>query len=493
MAKVARLPQKSSGGGGTLAPWPTTDRYPIVLGAMSLQTVSAAMRQATSGFRQRFVDVLDELLEREPHGQAVLGQRNLTVACSRLEVVPVHAKSGTNDEKLALELATMVGDQIEAVDDMPTHLSLLLWANYYGVTAAENNWIRDGSGWGFDGFSFIHTRRLSYTDSSNWDLHLYDQGPWTGKPQIHGMRLADYPHKFTTHSPRVRGDYPTREGLGRILGFWFTLKAMAVANGASAVERYARPWAIAYFSTGSDGKPRPASEEDIARANQAMNALGTGSLSSAVLPDSIKVGLERVEGGITQQEFIKYCDSQIGEIALGQNQTTSLGPHGSQAAVAVLKEGSRELFGYDALSLSATLRRDVARSIVTLNRPGLERLTPRIVLHIDRPDAVRLVDLADKASRLGMPIDARALADMVGLPLVDPEDENAIRLGPLTMVTLQDLQGGTPPDPPPEDDGGEEAPTTNGKGRRHTPGWRKRLGAPSAASSSGEEKKAEDR
>lgn len=481
MAKIARLPQKNPGAGQVLAPWPQTDRYPIVQGAMSLQAVSSAMRLATTGYRQRFVDVLDELMEREPHGQAVLGQRNLTVACSRLETVPATTESGSLDEAVALDLANMIRDQMDGVDDMPTHLSLLLWANYYGVTASENMWVRDGGGWGFDGFSFIHTRRLSYTDPQNWDLHLFDQGPWSGGKRDTGLRLKDFPHKFTTHAPRVRGDYPTREGLGRILGFWFTLKAMAVANGASAVERYARPWAIAYFTTGADGKPRPASEEDISRATQAMNALGTGSLTSAVLPDSIKIGLERVEGGISQSEFIKLCDSQIGEVVLGQNQTTSLGPHGSQAAVAVLKEGSRELFGYDALSLSATLRRDVARSIVALNRPGQERLTPRFVLHIDRPDPARLIDLADKAARLGMPVDAVKMADMLGLPLVDPKDKDAIRLGPAALATLHDLQGGIPPAPPPE---GAAPPNTN-RGKRHTPGWRAREAlSPGAASSS---------
>jgi phage gp29-like protein len=471
MPNIARLPA-ATGAGRTLAPWPQVDRYPVVQGAMSLQTVSSAMRQATSGLRQRYVDILDELLEREPHGQAVLGQRNLTVACSRLEVIPAATKPGSLDEAEAKSLATMVGDQLDSVDDMPTHLSLLLWGNYYGVTSSENHYVRDGAGWGFTHFGFIHTRRLSYSDPSTWDLHLLDG--YGGR----GIRLDDYPFKFTTHTPRIRGDYPTREGLGRVLGFWFTLKAMAVANSASAVERYARPWALAYFSTGSEGHPRPASEEDIQRANQAMNALGAGSLSSAVLPDSIKVALERVEGGITQSEFIKLCDAQIGEVVLGQNQTTSLGPHGSQAAVAVLKEGSRELFSYDALSLAATLRRDVARSIVSLNRPGLERLTPRLTLHIDRPDPVRLVDLADKASRLGMPVDARALGEMVGLPLVDPDDEDAIRLGPVAPVTLQELQGGTPPPPLPED-----VPVPGGKGKRHTPGWRRREGAPSVADS----------
>jgi phage gp29-like protein len=447
MPNPTRLPTANAGIAKSLAPWPVTDKFPIVVGAMSLQTVSSAMRLATSGLRQRFVDILDELLEREPHGQAVLGQRNLTVACSRLEVVPAETEAGSLDESVAADLAKMVDEQFDAVDDLPTHLSLLLWANYYGVTAAENYYVRDGAGWAFTGFGFVHTRRLSYTDPSSWDLHMYDQGPWHYGQRIEGMRLADYPFKFTTHAPRIRGDYPTREGLGRILGFWFCLKAMAVANSAAAVERYARPWAISYFSTSSDGHPRVANDDDIQRASQAMGALGTGSLSSAVLPDSIKVALERVEGGISQAEFIAMCDAQIGEVVLGQNATTSLGPSGSRAAISVLKEGSRELFGYDALSLAATLRRDVARSIVTLNRPGQERLTPRIFLHVDRPDPMRLIELADKGARIGMPIDADALADMIGLPLADRDDGDARRLGPVALLGLSELQGGTPAEP----------------------------------------------
>ena len=128
MSNVTQLPARTiATSKAPLAPWPQVDRYPIVLGAMSLATISSAMRQATSGLRQRFVDILNELLEREPHGQAVLAQRNLTVACSRLEVVPAETEPGSNDEGVAKDLAKMVGEQFDAVDDMPTNLSLLLW------------------------------------------------------------------------------------------------------------------------------------------------------------------------------------------------------------------------------------------------------------------------------------------------------------------------------------------------------------------------------
>src|SRR5690348_3277670 len=61
-----------------LAPYPLIDRYPVVLGSnLSLASISQAFRSAQTGWRQPYVDLLDELLEREPHGFAVLSQRIL--------------------------------------------------------------------------------------------------------------------------------------------------------------------------------------------------------------------------------------------------------------------------------------------------------------------------------------------------------------------------------------------------------------------------------
>lgn len=451
-----------------LAPWPSADRTPMVAGATSIARVSSTLRQATTGRRQAYVDMLDEQLEREAHGSAVLSQRNLTVATARLEVQPVETEPGSIEEGVALDMVKLVEQQIAAIDDLPMHLSSLLWGTYYGISALENIWRREGSEYVLDGFRFIHSRRLSFTDYSSWDLYLYDPNVVLQQQAStrNGLRIDDYPGKFTVHIPRLRGDYPTREGLGRVLAYWFAFKAMGVATAASVVERYAKPWAIGYYATSNTGTPRNATDDEVAAGTQTLQTMGSGSLSSAMLPDSIKISLEQAIGGMTQKEWLVYCDQQIGEAVLGQNQTTQLGAHGSRAAISVMKEGTRELLDFDAKSLAATLRRNVAKSIVLLNYPQHVALTPRIVVHVDRPDPDAIMARAVQAASIGMPLDADLLGTQVALPLVKPDDMNARSLGPMLQtqeeqqIQHEQQMANPPPTNPNDHSGGQDNQAT---------------------------------
>lgn len=468
-----------------VAPWPTVDRYPIVIGqSLTLQYVASAFRNAQTGYRREYVDLLDELLEREPHGYAVLQQRIMAVAGGRLEISPAVTDENAPEHDLAAEIAATCDRQVSALPNLRPSLAWLLWSLYYGVTACEIMWARDGVEWAPRELVTIHSRRLAYPDPGSWDLRLWDMGTvqgwdpavWASQAML-GLRLADYPGKFIVHVAQLRGDYPTRDGLGRQLADWFALKRMAARSSAQYLERFAKPWAMASYATSNDGTPRAANQDDINNADAAMRSLGIGALSSYTAPDSIKVDLRNPDGNggkakISYREFIELANAEISKAVLGQTLTTDAGAAGSRALGEVQKRGSLELARYDATCLADTLRRDLLTWIVRLNYPGAPlSLVPHVRVHVDEePSHEAVIAVLAKAAQAGMPIDADAAAQRLGLKLTPNDTGKPRRLAPVQPVALGDLtrtdeELATPAPPAPEpqsaDDGGETPPPLN--------------------------------
>ncbi len=443
-----------------LAPWPQIDRFPVILGSnISFSYIAAVCRIALNGYRQPFVDVLAELLEAEAHGFSVLAKRILGVAGGRLEFAPADVPDGTAEEKRARDICTFVERQFNAIPRRTQTFASLLWGLYYGISAAENIWERTAGEWRVSALRFIHSRRLSFPNYATWDLYVWDQGAVTGLDPAPtqgtvGLRIADYPGKFTVHAPQVRADYPTREGLGRSLVYYFAIKLLFLRVSAQDFERFVKPWAVAYFATTDEktGKPRSANDDDIAAADRAVRALGVGSLSAVVLPDSVRIEILNAASKLSQDQFLAYLDAAISKAVVGQTFTTEAGNYGSRSTAEVGKGDALELGRYDAVCFSDTLREHLVLPLVRLNFPGQESLCPRLRLHVEeRPNPEAVMNVAAKAASVGMPVDADELARQVGLPLVDPTNEKARRLLPLKPSDPSVLDPGLLPSTQPEE------------------------------------------
>lgn len=433
-------PRRTPGGIGPneerLVPAPMIDKWPVIIGSnLSMQYLSSVSRLALSGFRSQFVDVLDEMLDHEPHGFSVLQKRIFVTANGTLQFIPA------DDSEKAIELSNMVSSQVEQIPEKTQRMASLLWAIYYGISASEIIWIKEGETWRIKELAFIHPRRLSYPDSASWDLYVWDQGAAITSSQqgtISGIRINDYPNKFIVHAPSLRGNYPTREGTGRILLTYFAIKRLILRVGAQDYERFVRPWVVAYYRTSDDqapDKPRTAGDEDVLAADRAVKTLGAGALAGVTLPDSVRLEVLKAVSTLNQHDFLDYLDSAISKVALGQTFTTQHGKYGSRAAAEVGKHDALGLSRYDAGCLQDSLREMLAKPIIALNAPGFEHLTPRVVIHVaEAPDPIRVMELARMGAEVDMPIDADKLAKRISLDLVRPGDETSRRLKPVRPV-----------------------------------------------------------
>lgn len=430
-----------------LAPVPIVDRFPFVVGqSLSATYAAATYRLATTGYRQQYVDLLDELLELDPQLQSVLGKRITSSANGRLEIVPAKLPKGHKDADRAKRIAEDCQTRVDRIPDLTQTIASQLWAVYNGLTASEIFWNRNSDGWSVDRFGFVHSRRLAYPDGQSWDLYIWDQGqvlgwnsPWgisKTNSGVFGLRVADYPGKFLIHAPQVRGDYPTRDGLGRPLAIWAIFKRIGARGAVAYLERFAKSFMdVVYNAPGDDGatagqtpNPREASPEDIQLAKQIASQLGPGSGSEAVHPSSIVINPKSFDGGssskLTWPEWISICDAQMSKLVLGSTLGTDVGKGGGNRALGEVQErGEVDLEQYDATTFGQSFKRDVISWLVRLNFPGFEHLTPNVVVHVDTdPDPKPLVELAKGLTEIGAPVDLDALAEDVGIALVPNEE-----------------------------------------------------------------------
>ena len=441
-APAATPPVATTVRSDALAPWPLIDRFPLVQGqSLTSQYLASVYRLATTGYRQQFVDLLNELLEHDPHLFSVIQKRILSTANGRLDVTSAELPDGDPDKDLADEIRDLVIRELGRIPDMAQSLAGLLWGVYYGVSAAEIFWTRDSDGWHVQRLGFIHSRRLSYPDQQAWDLYVWDQGQVYGWGQnfnqptnraTFGLRVADYPGKFIVFAPQLRGDYPTRDGTGREVAQWSIFKRVGARGAVEYLERFAKPYQDVTYTTTDTGKPREADKDDIALASQIAAAIGPGSGSFAAHADSIKIEPKSPDAGkpkITWPEWIAICDAQISKAILGGTLGTDVGKGGGNRSLGEVQErGEVDLEQYDANVLAEAFRRDIITWIVRLNRPEAMHLIPRVAVHVDTdPDPDSLADLATKLTKIGAPVDLEALSDQTGIKLVPNPDPSKPR------------------------------------------------------------------
>jgi len=426
-----------------IAPWPQVDRTPIIVGTnITMQYIASCMRTALTGYRMQYVDLLSEFLDHEPKGLSELNKRIVSIASARYEIVPV---GGAKPEPDAVALADMVRAQIEQIPFWCSALyRLAFWGELSGVGCEEIIW-RTGGGdpdeYTVDKLQSVHSRRLSYPNWMLWDLHIWDQGMGGGyasDPTNFGLRVADFPTKFVAHTPTLRGEYASREGLGRTLCTFFALKRLVLRCAGQDFERFIKPWVVAYYCTGnmaSQGKSRTANKNDIAMADAAMKGVGAGSLAGVTLPDSVKIELLRAVTAMSPVEFLRYLDESITMLMQGQNFTSSPGEVGARAASEVSAGDTTKLLKFAVGQTAETIRATLVRAIVTMNRPGMEHLVPLVRGHLDAERTPKAeLELATMAANAGLPVDGKVISRRVDVPIIDPGEGAQVRLAPLAPV-----------------------------------------------------------
>ena len=416
---------------------PYNDRFQTTWGSsLTPQGVTTVLQNADAGFLFLLADLLDECRERDGHLQAELQKRELRVAGADWEIMPPEG-SGARGETIAKWVSARLRE-IESRSDLarsfPEAIADLQGAVYQGRTGLEVEWEGDAFGWMVPrSLYFLHPRRFTY--ATDWTLHLWDASgtsPGVFEPVntedpfgiYPGLPLRAFPPgKFIVHRPRVRGVYPTREGLGRLLVWWSTFKRFAVRDFLAFAEWAGRGLRLGTFATGRGPLGEfKASPEDKAILEEVLNAMS--SASPAVFADTTRPEIKDApQNNDVHDRLVSLCNAEISKATVGGTLGSDSGARGARSLGEVHERNELMIAKADAASINATLVRDLIRPMVSMNF-GPDAPVPWIRFVVEpSEDTNALAERLERAVRIGVKVGQRDARNMLGFPDPAADDE----------------------------------------------------------------------
>ncbi|RYY25229.1 MAG: DUF935 domain-containing protein [Sphingomonadales bacterium] len=358
------------------------------------QKLARLLRDAEQGDPLAYLELAEEMEEKDPHYLAVLSTRKRQVAQLPVTVV---AAGDSEEEK---DDAQLVRDWLDR-DLLEAELFDILDAMGKGYSATEMIWDLGPDLWQPNALKWRDPRYFEWDRVTGEELLLRDIN---GPQSLPGF-------KFIVHVHQAKSGLPVRGGLARVIAWGYMFKNYAIKDWVTFLETYGMPMRIGRYENGT-------SEPDIQLLKDALADLGSDA--AAAFPKSMDITFENTTAGSTPealwQKKAEYVDSQVSKAVLGQTGTTDmksggLGDGGNKVHDRVAGDIERA----DAKMLAATLNRDFVPAYVMLNR-GPRRKYPRI--RIGREDACdigQMITNAGKLAALGVEIDGEPLREMAGL------------------------------------------------------------------------------
>jgi len=411
------------------------------------EKLAAVLRQAEFGDPFLYLELAEEMEEKDLHYLAVLGTRKQTIAGLQISVRP--ASSDAADVRIAdMVRDLLLGGTLNLADT----LFDILDAIGKGFSATEIIWDTSGREWmpvrllwrdprwfAFDWVSGEQLLVRTLGDDSQYPSASDGAGgshfgrAGTGYPGASGhgpngsagwnksagasatfmqpMTAPLEPFKFIVHCSKAKSGLPIRGGLARAAGWSYLFKNYVLKDWMTFAEVFGQPLRLGKYGAG-------ATEADKQALLSAVANIGTDA--AAIIPDSMIIEFtEARQSGSAElyERFCEYLDREVSKAVLGQTLTTEL-PRGSgsRAAAQVHDAVRRDILASDARRLSDTLTRDLVKPIVDLNT-GPQRRYPTVALVLpndqnDEEFAAILSQLIDR----GLRVSQKTVLDRLDLP-----------------------------------------------------------------------------
>lgn len=375
------------------------------------------LRDAVTGEPERYLELAEDMEERDLHYAGVLAIRKRQVA--GLDITVDAASDAAGD----VGAANLVREVIDR-DAFEDELIDVLDAVGKGVSATEIIWDTSESQW--------RPARLEWRDPRWFRFDARDMRTLLVRDITGDQPLK--PYGWIVHQGRVKSGIPIRSGIARVAAWSFMFKAFTVRDWAVFSEAYGMPIRLGKYGKGAT----EADKDKLARAVASI-----ASDYSAIIPVETLIEFVKADLGDSTDLYERradWLDRQVSKVVLGQTQTTDATAGGY--ATASVHDGVRaDIERSDARQLAATLNRDLVRPLIDLNM-GPQRAYPKIRIgRAEQVDVNALIDNIVKLVPLGLRVGMSTVRDRLGLP--DPEEGEALL--------------GEPSPPPPADANGDPA------------------------------------
>lgn len=374
--------------------------------------LAAILREAETGDATAYLEMAEQMEEKDLHYAAVLGVRKRAIRALELHVEP------GDDSAAAGELAEMTRDVLGSTA-IRTSLIDMMDAIGKGFSVCEILWQREGRDLVIADLDWVDPRWFEFDRENGRHLFLRDNA---GPQQLR-------PDSFVIHMAKAKSGLPIRGGLARLGAWAYMFKNFTVKDWAIFCEAYGHPLRLGKYDTA-------ATPEDRQTLLRAVRQIGVDM--AAIIPKTMEV--EIVGATATGAEKLyegksRWWDEQISKGVLGQVATTDAIAGGH--AVGKIHENVRDdIRDADAEQLAATLQRDVAGALRRVRFPDNihvplphvrfeppEVLDPKLLLQLlkDRPRGLRIAT-ADvyRAFNLRKPEDGEEVLDNPEPPAAPP-------------------------------------------------------------------------
>jgi phage gp29-like protein len=384
---------------------PTTTGVRSILGGyqtvgLNPERLGRIMREADQGNPKAYLEMAEEIEEKDTHYISVIGTRKRAV--SQLDITVESA----SDEAADVANAKIIDDWLRR-DQLEAELFHILDAIGKGFSVTEIIWDISEDQWLPKDLKWRRPEWFEFDREDGETLYLRtEEGP-----------QALVPYKFIVHTAQSKSGLAIRGGVVRPCAWMWLFKNFSIKDWVIFLEAYGQPIRIGSYGAGASDKDKDVLMRAVANI---------GSDAAAIIPESMKI--EFIEaGGKTAtsdgfERLCKFADQQISKAVLGQTTTTDA-ISGGHAVSKEHNDVRGDIERSDAKQLSATLNAQLVKPIIDLNR-GIQKRYPR--LHIGRGEEVDIdkVSLAaERGVKMGMQISSSKLREKLGLPAPDSKDD----------------------------------------------------------------------
>lgn len=395
------------------------------------QRLTALLLAAEQGDALAYLELAEEMEEKDLHYRAVLSTRKLQVAG-----LPIRVEAATDDAE-DVKAADLVRDFIdtgvlaEAVQD-------ILDAVGKGYSVCEIMWDTEGENWFPSSILWRDPRWFEFDRLDGVTLRLKGEN---------GLPEPLPPAKFITHVHKSKSGIPIRGGLARPVAWYYLFKNFGIKSWVQFAQVFGFPLRVGRYSS-------EATQDEKDVLLRAVRSIAQDA--AAIIPDSMKIEFVNTNSTGNVQIFkglTEYFDKQISKAVLGQTGTTDVGQHvGTANAHEKVRE---DIEASDAAQLAATLSRDLVRPLVDLNF-GPRRRYPIIRIVREKEENVSAwINNVVKAAAVAPDFaEVSVIRDKLGIPqpAAGAATVGAIPARPERSKAAQSIQSGrAAPEPDPID------------------------------------------
>ena len=394
--------------------------------------LASILREAENASPLRYLELAEEMEEKDLHYLGVLGTRKRAVA--QLEIT---VKAGS-DDAAEQKAADMVREWLDR-DELETDLIDILDAIGKGFSRTEILWDMTATAWTPMRLEFRDPRWFTFDPLDGRTPLLVDGG---ASGNAYGEPLP--PFKYICHDHKAKSGLPIRGGLARAAAWGYLFKNYALKDWVAFAEIFGLPMRIGKYGAGE-------TEENIRRLMQAVTDIGSDA--AAVIPQSMMI--EFIGGGSTSgsidlyERLCDYLDKQVSKATLGQTATTDAAPGAGLSGSGSQHGDVRDdIMRSDAKQLAATINRDLIGPYVRLNL-GQDVKPPKLSIgQADAWDVEKMMPAVKTFVGMGGRVGMAFIRDKLGVE--DPAEDEELLTSPTEPVAAAiDPTTGAPAAPVP--------------------------------------------